>query len=148
MEEMNWIPIIVATLIPTVLGMIYYSPGVLGNVWMRSIGKTAEEMRDGFNMPVAIVLGLVLGFFLAFGLNAMVELTHKEVSEAGELVYGSHHTFGHGALHGFMYAIMFMVPPLVMNGMYARKSWTTILIHVGYWILCFALMSGLMDAWN
>ncbi len=148
MENLNFIPILVATLIPTILGMIYYNPKVLGNAWMQTIGKTEEELQAGMNIPVMSVIGLVLGFLLSFFLNAVVELTHKDVNAAGELIYASDHTFGHGALHGALFALVFFGVPFIMHGLYEQKGWKNILIHLGYWVLTFAVMSGVLDAWN
>lgn len=148
MESLNFLPIIVAALIPTVVGFLYYNPKTMGTAWMNSLGMTEEDLQKDFNMAMVTIVGLVLSFILAFGLNAIVELTHKEVSDAGELIYASHHTFGHGALHGVFLGIMFAVPVLVTNGLYERKTWKNLLINCGYWIITMALMSGLMDAWN
>lgn len=145
---MNMMPILVATLIPTVVGMLYYNPKTVGGAWMQSLGKTEEELTEGFNMALVTIIGLVLSFFLAFSINAIVELIHKDVNEAGELIYASHHTFAHGALHGALMAIFFIVPVFITNGMYERKTWKNMFINCGYWIITFALMSGLMDYWN
>ncbi len=148
MEDQSMIPIIVAALIPTIMGMIYYNPKTFGTAWMNSLGKTEEELKEGFNMALVTIIGLVLSFFLAMSINALVELMHKDVNDAGELIYASHHTFGHGALHGALLAIFFVLPIYMLNGMYERKTWKNMFINAGYWIITLALMSGLMDAWN
>ncbi len=144
--EINWLALVVAALIPTVVGFIYYNPKILGTVWMKSLGKTEEELRDGFNMPLTMIVGLVLSFLLAFVLKVIVETGHKTV-EAGELVWGSTHTFGHGAFHGLFYGLLIATPILITNGMYERKSWSNMLLNCGYWIITISLMSGLLDAW-
>ena len=145
---MNYLPIAVAALIPTIVGMIYYNPKVFGNAWMDSLGKTAEELQEGFNMALATIIGLVMSFLLAFAINIVTENVHKTVNEAGELVLNSTHTFGHGAFHGVLFALLIVVPTFVTNGMYERKSWKNVFINCGYWIITMALMGGLMDAWN
>ena len=144
---MNIVPILVAALIPTIVGFLYYNPKTVGGHWMKALGKTEEELQEGFNMAVTMGVSLLLSFVLAFGINAVTELTHKSV-EGGELVHGSFHTFQHGALHGVILAVLFIVPSFITNGLFERKSWKLMLINVGYWVITFALIGGLTDAWN
>lgn len=146
--EMNYLPLIVAALIPTITGMIWYHKSLFGTAWMNSIGKTEAEMKEGFNMPLVMVISLIMSFFLAFLLNVILETGHKDISDSGELIFNSTHTFGHGAFHGFFYGLLFAMPILILNGMFERKSWKNIFIHVGYWVLTLSLMAGLVDVWN
>lgn len=146
--EMNFLPIIAAAFIPTIVGFLYYNPKTVGTAWMNSLGMTEEELQKDFNMPLVMGLALVLSFFMAFMINVWLETGHKDVNEVGELIFNSTHTFGHGAFHGLFYAILFAVPVLVTNGMFERKSWKNLLINAGYWIITVSLMAGLVDAWN
>ena len=106
MEDMNLLPVAVAALIPSILGFIYYHPKVAGTAWMKEMGKTEKELMEGFNMPVVMIVSLILSFFLAFFINATMEMVHKDVNDAGQLIYGSHHTFGHGMFHGAFFGIL------------------------------------------
>ncbi len=147
MYEIKFLPIIVAALIPTIMGFIYYNPAVMGKAWMNSMGKTEKELQEGFNFPVVMLISLVLAFFLSFFLDTTIELSHKTV-ENGELIFGSTHTFGHGAFHGIFIALMTGIPVLVTNGMFERKSAKNLLINTLYWVVTISLMCGLLDAWN
>ncbi len=145
MFEINWISIAVAALIPMIVGSIWYGP-LFGKAWMKSMGFTEESLKEA-NMPMIMGISLVLAFVLSFFINYLLEGTHKECNAAGEVVWGSFHTFKHGALHGAFYGILFAMPMIIINGMFERKTWTNIFIHVGYWTLTMALMGGLLDAW-
>ena len=148
MDEMNFIPILVASLIPMAVGFAYYHKKTVGSAWMESLGKTEEELQEGFNMALVTIVGLVMSFLMAFLINALVEISHRDINDAGELIFASDYNFGHGAFHGLFYGLLFAMPILVTNGMYERKSWKNIFINVGYWLITISLMSGLMDAWN
>lgn len=147
MDDYNIVPVIVAAFIPVIVGFLYYNPKAFGTAWMNSLGMTEEELQKDFNMPVVMGVSLVLAFMLAFFTDALIEMSHKEVVD-GALVYGSFHTFKHGALHGAMYGIFLAMPVLVTNGLFERKSWKNLLINTGYWVLTLALIGGLTDAWN
>jgi len=51
MPTINYLAIIVAGLIPSIVGAIYYGP-LLGKVWRDSLGKTEEELQP--SNPVMI----------------------------------------------------------------------------------------------
>lgn len=144
--EINYISILVAALVPNVLGAIYYGP-VFGKTWLSSLGLTADDMK-GRNEALIYGSALLLSAIVAFFLKFMMEMGHKDVNDAGELVFGSFHTFGHGALHGAMTCIGLVVPVIICLGLFQKAKASNIVLNVGYWIICFALMGGILDAWT
>lgn len=146
MENFNWLPVIVASFIPMIVGGIYYGP-VMGKVWMNSLGFTEDDLKGG-NLVIMYGVALLLSFFLSFGINLITELVHKDVNDAGELIFASFHTFKHGAFHGFFLGLMMAVPVIVTNSIFQRNTAKNILINVLYWLITFTLMGGLLDAWN
>ena len=68
---MNFIAILVAALVPMVLGFIWYHPKVFGTVWMQLTGMTEEKAQQG-NMFLKFGLSFVFSFLLAFVLNELV----------------------------------------------------------------------------
>jgi len=74
-------------------------------------------------------------------------MTHQEVNDVGELIFGGSHTFGHGALHGAVTASFLVVPVLVSLSLFHKMSGKTIILNAVFWILCFAVMGGILDAW-
>jgi len=87
MDEMNFIPILVASLIPMAVGFAYYHKKTVGSAWMESLGKTEEELQEGFNMALVTIVGLVMSFLMAFLINALVEISHRDINDAGELIF-------------------------------------------------------------
>ncbi len=145
MPEINYLFVAVAAIVPSILGAIYYGP-LFEKQWLSSLGKTKEEMVPS-NMGLTYGLALVMAFIVAFFLKLNIELTHKEVSEAGEMVFGSFHTFKHGALHGVMTACVLVVPVLVSSSLFQKMSGKNIILNAIFWILCFAIMGGILDQW-
>jgi len=47
--SINLLPVIVAAVINMALGMLWYSPFVLGRLWIKSMGKTPEEFQQQAN---------------------------------------------------------------------------------------------------
>jgi len=153
----------VAAIIPLIIGFIWYNPKVFGNAWMKASDLTEEKMK-GANMALIFGLTYVLSLFVAFGL---ISITIHQIhlfsifaddpgakdpnSEVGKLMagifekYGSNfRTFKHGAFHGILASLMLALPLIGINALFERKGFKYIAINVGYWILSFAIMGGIV----
>ncbi len=142
--ELNYIAILVAALVPTVTGMIYYNPKLAGGVWIRSTGKTSDQLTEGMNMPVVMIVSLIMSLILSMFL-AVTILGMHEGKPSGEMI--ANNTFVHGMLHGAILSVFTVLPILTMNGMYERRTWSNTFVHFGYWFITMALMGGIVDAW-
>lgn len=142
----NFLAVALAALVPMVMGALYYGP-IFGKTWMSSLGYTEKDF-EGRNMPLIYGLALLMAGIMSFFMKLVVELTHKDVNSAGELIFGSHHTFGHGALHGAMLCLTLAVPVVVSLGLFQKNTAKNILLNVGFWVITWAIMGGILDAWN
>jgi hypothetical protein len=138
MPSPNWLAILIAALIPMLVGFIYYHKSVFGKPWMNSLGFTDENLKGG-NMAVIFGVSLLMSFLMSMFLLINVDGPGQE---------GQFDTFKHGMLHGAMLAIMVGIPVLVTNGLFERKNFKNLLINAGYWLITFMLMGGVIDALN
>jgi hypothetical protein len=53
-------------------------------------------------------------------------------------------TFEHGALHGFMTGLFFILPVIGVNALYERRSFKYVLISGGYWVVSMMIMGGII----
>ena len=138
MENVNWLSLIIAALVPTAMGMLYYSKLLFGKAWMDSIGMTEEKQKSA-NMPVIMGISLVLAFLMAF---FFLNFNNSPGQE------GEFDTFGHGAAHGVIISLFLVLPVFISNALFEQKSWKNILINALYWIITLAIMGGIVDAMN
>lgn len=162
---MNITVTLIAALIPMILGFIWYHPAVLGNAWQKAAGLTDEQIKNanmGIIFGVSVVLSVMLSFFLNSVVVHQMHLSSLLMNEPGfknnsgeafqnytDLMakYGNNfRTFKHGALHGTIAGIFMAVPILITNSLFERKGLKYGLINGGYWILCLALMGGVICA--
>ncbi|MEO1030804.1 MAG: DUF1761 domain-containing protein [Bacteroidota bacterium] len=157
--EMNILAIVVAAIVPLIVGAIWYNPKVLGTAWMKASGMTEEKMKGG-NIAVIFGITLVLSILLAMTVNGMV--IHQIA--ASQMVYpnmeaetykafmaefgNAHRNFRHGALHGAIGALFFVLPVLGINALFERKGWKYILVNVGYWVVTLAIMGAILCGWK
>lgn len=163
----NWLTMIGAALVPLIIGAVWYNPKVLGTAWMNASGVTEEKMK-GANMGVIFGLTLLFSFFISLALYSLVihqshvysilaaeASANDPASELGKWLadfenrFGSYYrTFKHGALHGTIAGILFALPVLSVNALFERQGFKYIAINAGYWIICLALMGGIVCQWG
>lgn len=168
--QINILAILVAALIPLVLGFVWYHPKVFGSAWMRSTGISMEDTK-GMNMGLTFFLSFVFAFIIAFEMNV---LAVHDAFVQGALFYetngtmqpapgseaalwleqyttkyaASNHTFQHGMFHAMAAGLLLLLPVIGTNALYERRGWKYILIVAGYWVISLALMGGLIAVWR
>ncbi len=157
----NWWMFFVAGLIPLAIGFVWYGNMGFGKKWMNINGFSDEDLEGG-NMVLIMGLSYLFSCFIAFTMSGIVvhqtavfQLMMPEVMVAGSDAQGhftdlmsqyagSFRSFKHGALHGVIITIFFVFPLFAINSLFERRGWGYILIHSGYWLVCLALMGGLL----
>ncbi|MBT8194843.1 MAG: DUF1761 domain-containing protein [Bacteroidia bacterium] len=162
MENVNFLAVVVAALVPMVFGFLWYNPKLFGNAWMEAAGMTEEKVQGG-NMAVIFGVSLLLSFLLAMSLMPMVNhqmhlgslILGDDSAETAEWLknamatYGDNYrTFGHGAFHGVFAGLMFVLPVLGTNALFERKGFKYILVNVGYWTVTLAAMGAIICGWQ
>lgn len=160
---MNLGILLLAALVPLIIGFIWYNPIFLGKAWMRAADVSEEKLKTG-NMVVIFLLTYLLSFFIAAIMQSIViHQTHMmstlltepgindPKSEIGMLYanfmakFGhNYRTFRHGALHGTIAGVFLALPILGINAMFERKKFKYIAINAGFWIISLAIMGGII----
>jgi hypothetical protein len=160
---MNIAIILGAGLIPMIVGFLWYNNSFgFGKAWMAEIGMTEEEMNRSFNPLKVFGFTYLFGVFLVvammpmtihqMGLTSMLANhpdSMKPDTELGRIVssllttYGTEfRSFKHGAFHGILGSVFLALPIVGISGLFERRSWKYIFIHVGYWMITLALVGG------
>ena len=157
----NWWMFLIAGLIPLVIGSLWYGNLLFGRKWMSVNGFTEESLKGG-NMAVIFGLSYVFSVFVALTLSgvtihqsAVLQMMMPDIMESGSAAqqtfndlmaeYGDRHRdFKHGVIHGAFFTVFLVFPLIGINALFERRGWTYIWIHTGYWLVCTALMSGLL----
>lgn len=164
MEAKIWM-IFLTALVPLAIGSIYYSKAVAGKLWMQVTGMTDEKAQQGNMLKIfglTYLFGVMLSFMLMnivihqMGVFGVFQGTDYETvgSKAHELYhavmdgYGHNfRTFGHGTIHGMMTAIFLIWPVIAINALFEQRGWKYVAIHTIYWLICCAIIGGILCAW-
>lgn len=161
--EFNFLYIVLAALIPTVVGFLYYNPKTVGTAWMNASGMTEEKMK-GANMGIIFGASILLSFLLStamaivtvhqtdlfslFNGNPAMEDASSEiavtVNKLVSLAGDRYLTFKHGAFHGAIISLFLVFPIMATNNFYERRPFKLTLINMGYWTITLALMGGVL----
>jgi hypothetical protein len=163
MPKINFLIILVAAIIPMLLGMLWYSNTLFGKAWMKAAEVTEEKLRAG-NMLVtfgsAFLFSILAAFILQFMVihqfsvasilanepgisdpNSTISVYLKDFMDA----YGTNfRTFKHGALHGFLAGLFFAMPVIGMSSLFEQRGFKYLFIHAGFWIVALSLMGGVI----
>ncbi len=95
-SSLNWISVIVATLVYFVLGAIWYSPVLFGNIWMKLRDLNPETMEQP--NPIIYLYSFILQFIAVVSLALFITALGVDSAGNGALI-------GFGAGAGFVFSL-------------------------------------------
>jgi hypothetical protein len=134
---LNLIPVVIAGVINMLIGALWYSPFFLGKLWMRSMGKTDEEMKKGFS---GVSMGLV------YVVNTIASLVFAYVL-AHIIKFASITTFSDGAKVGFWVWLGFVATTVIPGYMYEGRPKMLYFIFIAYQLISIVVMGGVIAMW-
>lgn len=154
--------LIASTLVPMVIGFMWYNEKTFGKIWMQETGMTREKAQ---NANMIKTFGLTILFSLMVSTMLYQIVIHQ--SSLASLVMGDNspetlqwlkdamskygnnfRTFRHGMVHGFMTGLFLILPAVGVSSQFEMKSWKYIFITAGYWIVSMMLMGGIICQWG
>lgn len=165
MDLFNFWLLPIVAFVPLIVGSFWYHPTILGNEWMKAAGITLEQTRAGNKFKtfgLAYLFSLLAAYILTFATvhqTSIVQLffmdpaINNPTSEFSTFTaeymkaYGERHrTFGHGVIHGIEIGLFLGLAMIGIPSLFEKRSFKYISIHVGFWVICCALMGGLLCA--
>jgi hypothetical protein len=154
-----------SSLVPLLVGFIWYNKNTLGTAWMHASGIQVEDAKKA-NMVKMVGFTLLFGVLLAFTLQFMVvhqrhifsllggdpkystEANLQLIKNITDATVDNFRTFKHGAFHGFMSGLLLGLAFVGIPALFEMRSWKYIFIHVGYFTITLMLMGGIISAWG
>ena len=130
--DINWLAVVVAAVVQMALGALWYSPLLFARPWMRSVGRSEDELTGGGpGYAIAAVASLVTAGVLAYvvdwaGADGLLD----------------------GLLTGVVVWIGFVATVLAVNTWFSGRSRTLWAIDAGYPLVALAIMGALLAVWD
>ena len=132
MPEINVWAVIAAALSAFLLGGLWYSPALFGNVWNREAGRGEKQSSGGHG---AMVFGLA--FVLALIASAVFAL-----------FLGPRPALGFATGAGFAAGLGWVATSFGINYLFAARSFKLWLIDGGYHTVQFTLIGLILGLWH
>ena len=162
----NFPVLLLAALVPLIVGFVWYNPKVFGPAWMKANNFTEADMNRE-SMVKTYILTYIASFFAAFAIQFwVIHQLHvyssvqnvpgvdDPTSQIGMWLadfnnrYGHNfRTFKHGMLHGFMGGLFLVYPAIAINAMFEKRVMKYTMINGFYWVICIMLMGGIICQW-
>jgi len=130
-SDVNWLSVIVATLVSFGVGSLWYTPATFGTIWMKEVGLDREKAGKA-NMPLIFGTTFVLQFIASLGL---------------ELFLGKDATLLSGIASGAIVSLVWIGTSFGTTYLFTQKSLKLYLIDVGYYLTLYLIMGAILGAW-
>jgi len=121
-----------AVLAAYALGAVWYAPPVLGNAWLRALGKRKEELGSPVRaMAIQFLLTLVTATVLALLIVRFGAITWAE-----------------GAAIGLIAGVGLVATGLASDYLFSGWSLRLYAIQVAYKLVSLAVMGAILGAWR
>jgi len=132
-RDINFAAVVVAAIVPFLLGGLWYSPILFGRAWIREMGWSEADPQKGAG---AVTFGIAFALTLAMALNLAFFLAGGK----RDVVWG----VTAGALAG----VGWVATGFGVTYVFARRSFKLYLIDASYHALAFMLMGGILGVWK
>ena len=131
----NYIAVVIATLAGFGLGAVWYM--VLGRAWMRALGKTEAEIKEGQGSAKALpfIIALVALFVMAWALAGLMGHL-AQVNVRG------------GVIAGLIVWVGFVITTMGVNHAFSGASPKLTLIDGGHWLAVLVVMGAVIGAFG
>ncbi len=139
MEQPNLFAVIVAAIIPMIIGALWYSPVMFAKKWMALIGKTEEEIKKSMNPMKMYGLSFIAYLVMAYVLAHIVIYSTAYTGSSG---------FGAGMQAGFWIWLGFVLTTNSSTVLFESRPSGLYWMNVFYYLVCILLMGGLLAVWR
>lgn len=132
--SINFFPVIAAAVINMALGILWYSPVVFGKIWIKAMGKTAEESGNQAN-PLIYVINTISSLIFAYILAHIMKFASIDNFESGVII-------------GFWVWLGFVATTVIPGYLYERRPKLLYFIFIFYQLFSICSMGGLLAVWK
>lgn len=133
--QIPWLGVVLAALSAIVIGMIWYSPSVLGKQWMKITGIKEADMKK--QMAPATVTLVVVSLLTAYVMAHFINYTHLWSGESW---------MNSGLQTAFWAWLGFGVTTIVAHGIFEPRDKQVMLINAGNRLATYLAMGVILGA--
>ena len=129
LSGINWLSVIVVTILSFILGALWHSPVLFGKVWAKEINKDSDKK---------------VNFKLIFGLSG---LSNFAAIVALAVFIGKNATLLDGFLKGLIVSIFWVSTSIAVTYLFASRSLKLFLIDAGFYVVFLSIAGIILGIW-
>ncbi len=138
MYSPDYLAILVAGFIPMIIGALWYGP-LFGQKWMAMMGKTEEELKEGFNPLKSYGVTFLMSLFMALVLAHVLQAWDEAYTVTG---------WAAGMQGGFFSWLGFVVTVGWQNVSFEGQKMGVYLLNMAYNLVALLAMGALLGVWR
>ncbi len=128
---MNWLAVVVAAIANVIVGTIYYAPPVMGNTWLKLLGKRREQMGQAGPSYGLVVVGAIIT-------SAILDYLIDK---------GDFHTLGGGLLVGLL-AWILIATSIAVGYIFEKRPFSLFAVNAGSQLVILLVMGAILGVWK
>lgn len=130
----NYLSILIASVFSFVVGMLWYSPVLFGNLWVKLSKVDIKKAKNKSSIGVSMSLGFISTLILASVFQYII----------GMLKYSG---LAAGATLGFWFWLGFLATSLLGAVLWEGKPWGLYILNSAYWLVNLLVIGASLGYW-
>lgn len=130
--DLNWVAIVIAAIVPVVLGALWYSNALFARPWMRAVDRTEDELTGA---KLGYVLSAIGALLMSYAMARIVRW-----AEVDDL--------WNGALVGLLVWVGFVATVLAVTTYFGGRPARLWFINAGYQLVALVLVGAIHGVWT
>ena len=131
----NYLAVLICGLLGLGLGALWYSPMLLGKIWLIAIEKSEEELNENFKPIKAYSISFIAQLVTAYVLELFMSYIGVSSPEEGIRV-------------AFLAWIGFTATTMTINMLFEGKTFKQFVVDGGYHLIVFVIYGIILGAWQ
>ncbi len=131
----NYLAVLVCGILAMGLSALWYSPMLLGKIWLVAIEKSEEEQSGNINHIKVYSISFIAQLVIAFVLAKIMSMVGVSTPEEGIRL-------------AFLSWIGFTATTMTINMLYEGKTFKQFVVDGGYHLIVFIVYGIILGAWR
>lgn len=132
---LNFSAILLVGIINMVIGALWYSPFLFGNIWMKGMKFSKSDVSNAKNMGLRYAVQFLMGLFMVFVLAHYVDAMNAS-------------TVYQGAEIAFWPWAGFMLPLMVGEMLWSEKPFSVFVINASHYLVALMTAGIILAVWQ
>ena len=130
----NYLSILIASVFSFVVGMLWYSPALFGNLWAKLSKVDIKKSKNKSSVGVSMLLGFISTLILASVFQYLIVLLKYSGLAAG-------------ATLGFWLWLGFLATSLLGGVLWEGKPWGLYILNSAHWLVNLLVIGASLGYW-